>query len=59
MVLDALDKAARALSNDELAAMMGVTKSEASRRVAACHDALQIRRNGRCYAITPLPVGPA
>lgn len=53
MVLTALERAGRPLSNDELAAELLVTKGESSKRVKACGEAVSIRRNGRCYAISP------
>lgn len=53
IVLTALEKAGRPVSNDELAAMCAVSKGEASKRVANCGNAVMIRKVGRCHAISP------
>ena len=51
-VLEVLARARRPLSNDELAAAMGVTKGEASKRVAALAGRLRKERDGRRVAIS-------
>ncbi|HRD77975.1 MAG TPA: helix-turn-helix domain-containing protein, partial [Hyphomicrobiaceae bacterium] len=51
-VIAALERAHRPLSNDELAAAMGVTKSEASKRVAALAGMVRKERDGRRVAIS-------
>ena len=53
IVLDALEKARKPLSNDELAALQAISKGESSKRLANCGDLVKIRRQGRHYAITP------
>lgn len=53
IVLTALEKAGRPVSNDELAAMCSVSKGEASKRVANCGNAVVVRKVGRCHAISP------
>lgn len=52
IVRDALMKAGRPVSNDELADLMGVSKSEASKRVAALGAHLRKQRHGKFSAIT-------
>ena len=53
LVLDALERAGKPVSNDELAALLACSKAESSKRVSNCGDAIVIGRNGRCYAIQP------
>ena len=52
LVRAALARAGRPVSNDELAALMGVTKGEASKRVAALDGEVRKLRNGRCLQIS-------
>lgn len=51
-VISALARAQRPVTNDELAAMMGVSKGEASKRVAALAGRVHKQRMGRHVAIT-------
>lgn len=53
LVLSALERTPRAVSNDELAVLLGCSKSESSKRVSNCGDAVVVRRNGRYLAISP------
>lgn len=53
MVLDALERAGRPLSNDELAVQQGVSKGESSKRLRNCGDTVVIARVGKCYAVSP------
>lgn len=53
LVLTALERAGRPVSNDELAALCSVSKGEASKRVSNCGHAVVIRKVGRHYAISP------
>lgn len=46
-VISALRKAGRPVTNDELAGLMGVSKSEASKRVSACNGHIHRAREGR------------
>ena len=51
-VIAALRRASRPVSNDELAALMGVTKSEASKRVRNCGNRVRIAREGKFNQIS-------
>lgn len=51
-VLTALQQAGRPVTNDELAALMRVTKGESSKRVASLNGAVEKVRIGRCVAIS-------
>jgi hypothetical protein len=51
-VIAALRRVKRPLSNDELAAILGVTKGTASRKVAALNGAIRKDRVGREVAIS-------
>lgn len=53
LVLSALERTPRPVSNDELAELLQCSKSESSKRVANCGDAVVVRRNGRYLAISP------
>jgi hypothetical protein len=53
MVLKALQRAGRPVSNAELATLLGVTPGEASKRVLACRQLLRVERVGRYVAISP------
>lgn len=53
MVLDALERAGRPLSNDELAEQQGVSKGESSKRLRNCGNTVVVKRVGKCYAVTP------
>ena len=46
-VIEALSRAGRPVSNDELAALMRVSKGESSKRVAALNGRLHVVRSGR------------
>jgi hypothetical protein len=52
LVRAALARAGRPVSNDELASLMGVTKGEASKRVAALDGEVRKLRSGRCLQIS-------
>lgn len=51
-VIAALRRASRPVSNDELAALMGVTKSEASKRVRNCGNRVRVAREGKFNQIS-------
>jgi hypothetical protein len=55
-VLDALARAARPITNAELAELMGVSEGEASKRVSALASRVQRVRRGREVAISLGPV---
>jgi hypothetical protein len=53
LVLTALERAGRPVSNDELATILVCSKGESSKRLANCGNAVVIRKVKRSYAITP------
>lgn len=52
MVLDALDRAGRPVSNEELASLLSCSEGEASRRVSSMRTVLRKERDGRRVAIS-------
>lgn len=53
LVLDALEREGRPVSNQELADALSCSEGESSKRLRNCGDAVIVRRAGRYYSISP------